>query len=208
MTSARFLNRDEIRTHQLRELRKLSVIEPQVRFFSKNRGFALLVRKGNPLEIRGLNDVVRTGARIALPDAAEEAASRARTRSVLETLIGKSGADAFFAAEVPDFPGRIGIVHRDFPEMVARGYADVAFTQYHLVSYWTRIFPRHFELVPVAGSERYSVKIAFARVVDALRPRASGAFEEFFFSRARDVYPRYDFARMNDDEFGVSLRVN
>jgi hypothetical protein len=29
------------------------------------------------------------------------------------------------------------------------------------------------------------------------------AFDEFFFSRARDVYPRYDFARMNDDEFGA-----
>ena len=90
----------------------------------------------------------------------------------------------------------------------ARGYADVAFAQYHLVSYWTRIFPRHFELVPIAGAEQYSVKIAFARVVDALRPRASGAFEEFFFSRARDVYPRYDFARMNDDEFGASLRID
>jgi hypothetical protein len=42
--------------------------------------------------------------------------------------------------------------------------------------------------------------------IDALRPRASGAFEEFFFSRAREVYPRDDFARMNDDEFGASLR--
>src|SRR5437867_6266082 len=62
----------------LRQLRKLGVIEPQVRFFSKNRGLALLVRKGNPLGIHGLTDVVRTGARIALPDAVEEAGSRAR----------------------------------------------------------------------------------------------------------------------------------
>ena len=55
----------------LRELRKLGAIEPQARFFSKNRGFALLVRKGNPLGIHGLADVARTGARIALPDARE-----------------------------------------------------------------------------------------------------------------------------------------
>ena len=126
----------------------------------------------------------------------------------LEGLVGKALADAIFATEATTFPGRLGIVHRDLPEMVARGYADVAFTQYHLVSYWTRIFPQHFELVLVPGAEKYSVKIAFARVVDALRPRASGAFEEFFFSRARDVYPRYDFARMNDDEFGASLQVD
>jgi hypothetical protein len=192
----------------LRELRKLGAIEPQARFFSKNRGLALLVRKGNPLGIRGLTDVVRTGARIALPDAVQEAGSRARYRAAADELIGKSGADALFAAEAPHFPGRLGIVHRDFPEMVARGYADVALTQYHLVSYWTRLFPNHFELVQVSGAERFSLKIAFARIIDPPHPRAVGAFEAFFFSRARDVYTRYDFARMNDDEFGQTLGLD
>src|SRR5436309_3423327 len=68
----------------LRQLRKMGVIEPQARFFSKNRGLALLVRKGNPLGIHGLTDVVRTGARIALPDAVEEAGSRARYRAAVD----------------------------------------------------------------------------------------------------------------------------
>jgi len=191
----------------LRQVRQLGAIEPQARFFSRNRGPALLVRKGNPLGIRALADVARVGARIALPNATE-AAARARYRAAIEGMIGKAACDALFAAEVPDFPGRLGIVHRDLPEMVARGYADVAFTQYHLVSYWTRIFPRHFELVPVAGAERFFVKIAFARGVDPLRPQAARAFEEFFFSRAREVYPKYDFARMDDDEFGATLQLD
>jgi hypothetical protein len=191
----------------LRELRKFGAIEPQARFFSRNRGPALLVRKGNPLGIHGLTDIARTGARIALPDAAEEAA-RARYRAAIDGLIGKSAADAVFAAEVPHFPGRIGIVHRDLPEMVARGYVDAAFTQYHLISYWTRIFPRHFEFVPVSDAEQFFVKIAFGRVIDPLRPRALKAFDEFFFGRARDVYPRYDFARMNDDEYGATLGLD
>ena len=191
----------------LREVRKLGAIELQARFFSKNRGPALLVRKGNPLRIYGLSDIVRTGARIALPNAVEESA-RARDRAAMNGLIGESAADAIFAAEIPDFPGRIGIMHRDLPEMVARGYADVAFTQYHLVSYWTRIFPRHFEFVPVSGADQFFAKIAFSRVVHPLRPRALRAFDEFFFSRARDVYPRYDFAHMNDVEFGATLRLD
>ena len=59
----------------LRQVRKLGVIEPQARFFAKNRGLALLVRKGNPLGIHGLTDVARTGARIALPEAVDEAGS-------------------------------------------------------------------------------------------------------------------------------------
>lgn len=192
----------------LRQLRTLGVIEPQARLFSQNRGFALLVRKGNPRGIHGLTDAVRTGVRIALPDPVNEAGSRARTRAAVDELIGKSAADAFFAAEAPDFPGRLGIVHRDFPEMVARGYADLALTQYHLVSYWTRIFPNHFELVPVPGAERFFVQIALGRVIDPLRPRAMKAFDEFFFGRARDVYPRYDFARMNDNAYGATLALD
>jgi hypothetical protein len=108
----------------LRQVRKLGVIEPRARFFAKNRGPAMLVRKGNPLGVHGLDDIARTRARIALPDS-KEAGARARYRATIEGLIGKSGADAVFAAEIPSFPGRLGIVHRDRPEMVARGYYAV-----------------------------------------------------------------------------------
>jgi len=191
----------------LQELRKLGVLEAQARYFSRNRGRALLVRKGNPLGVHGLADVARTGARVAQADAVE-AGARAGNRAAIEGLVGKSAADAFFAREVEHFPGRLGITHRDVPEMIARGYADVGLTQYHLISYWTRIFPNHFELVPIAGAERFPVKIAFSRVVNPEHPRPLKAFEEFFFSRARDVYPRYDFAYMADDEYGAVLALD
>jgi Bacterial extracellular solute-binding protein len=190
-----------------RELRKLNVVEPQARFFSRNRGRALLVRKGNPLGIHGLADVARTGARVAQADSVE-ADARAGNRAAIEALIGKPAADAFFAREVEHFPGRLGITHRDVPEMIARGYADVGLTQYHLVSYWVRIFPNYFELVSIAGAERFPVRIAFGRVIRPLRPEAAKAFEEFFFSRARDVYPRYDFARMSDEEYSAPLALD
>jgi hypothetical protein len=191
----------------LQQLLKLGVIEPQARSFSKNRGRALVVRKGNPLGIKSLADVARTGARIAQGDSVE-AGGRAGNRAAVEALVGKSMADAVFAKEVGHFPGRLGITHRDVPEMLARGYADVGLTQYHLISYWVRTFPNHFELVPIAGSERFFLNIGFGRVVNPLRPRAARAFEEFFFGRARDVYPRYDFAPMTDEEYGAPLALS
>ena len=123
-------------------------------------------------------------------------------------MIGKSGADAFFAAEVPHFPGRLGIMHRDLPEMVARGYADVALrniTSFPIGRGYSQITS---SWCPLPGAERFFVKIAFARVIDPMRPRALKAFEEFFFSRARDVYPKYDFARMSDDEYGATLALD
>jgi hypothetical protein len=190
----------------LRELHQLGVLQPQARYFSRDRGRALLVRKGNPFGIRGLADVARTGARLAQADSVG-AGARAGNRAAIEGLIGKPAADAFFADEVERFPGRLGITHRDVPEMIARGYADVGLTQYHLISYWARTFPDRFELVLIAGAERFPVKIALGRVIGPLRPRAAQGFEEFFFSQARDVYPRYDFARMADDEYGAALAL-
>jgi hypothetical protein len=191
----------------LRELHKLGVLEARARYFSRNRGRALLVRKGNPLKIRGLADVARTGARVAQADLVE-ASAHAGNRAAIEGLIGKPASDAFFAHEVEHFPGRLGITHRDVPEMIARGYADVGLTQYHLISYWARTFPNQFELVPIAGAERFAVKIAFGRIIEPLRPRAAKAFEEFFFGQARAAYPRYDFAWMTDDEYGAVLALD
>jgi hypothetical protein len=187
----------------LRQLHQLGVVEPQARFFCKNRGVALLVRNNNPLGIRGLADVIHAGTSVALPDAGDV---RAKCLAATEVLLGKPAADALVAAEV-SFPGRLGIMHRDLPEMVARGYADVAFTWYHLVSYWARIFPNHFEFVAVPGAEPFFTQIASARANNPLRSRATKAFDEFLFGRAKDVYPRYDFAPMNENEFGASLAL-
>jgi hypothetical protein len=189
----------------LRQLRQMGVVEPQARFFSKNRGVALLVRKGNPRGIHDLADVVRIRARMALPDAGDV---RAMCRAAADKLLGKPAADTLFAAEVPTFPGRLAIMHRDLPEMIARSYADAAFTWYHLISYWARTFPDQFELVAVPGAEPFFTQIALARVTDPLRARAAKAFDEFFFSRAREVYPQYDFASMNDDEFAAPLALD
>jgi len=189
----------------LRQLRRQKVIEPDARFFCKNRGVALLVQKGNPFGIHGLADVVRAGSRMALPDTGDV---RTQCRAAADAILGKAAADALFAAEISSFPGRLGIMHRDLPEMVARGYADVALTWRHLVSYWARIFPDHFEFVAVPDAEPFFTQIAFARVTGPLRSRAAQAFDEFFFGRAKDAYPRYDFARMDNDKFGAVLKLD
>ena len=58
------------------------------------------------------------------------------------------------------------------------------------------------------GAEPFATQIALARVNNPLRSGAMRAFDEFFFSRARDVYPRYDFARMSDNEYGATLKLD
>jgi hypothetical protein len=79
--------------------------EPQARFFCKNRGVALLLRKGNPLGIHGLADVVRKGTRIALPDSGDV---RAKCLAATEKLLGKPAASAVVGgAEFPEPPNTL-----------------------------------------------------------------------------------------------------
>ena len=73
--------------------------------------------------------------------------------------------------------------------MAARGYADVALTS-------------------TTSRGAVLVNIAIGRHIDSMRARAMKAFEEFFLGRARDVYPRYDFTRMNEEEYGAFLTLN
>ena len=68
--------------------------------------------------------------------------------------------------------------------------------------------PDHFESVAVPGAEPFFTQLAFARVNHPLRSDAAKAFDDFFFGRARDVYPRYDFASMNESEFGALLSLD
>jgi Bacterial extracellular solute-binding protein len=75
----------------LRQLHQLGVVKAKARFFCKNRGVALLVRKGNPLGIRGLADVTRTGVRLALSDGGDV---RAKCLAASEELLGKPVADS------------------------------------------------------------------------------------------------------------------
>ena len=57
--------------------------------------------------------------------------------------------------------------------------ADVGLTQYHLISYWARTFPNHFELVRITGAERFPSKIGFARVTDPLPATRAQGFRGF-----------------------------
>ncbi|QEZ48784.1 substrate-binding domain-containing protein [Cupriavidus oxalaticus] len=193
----------------LRELRSRgsNLIAPRARIFSQSRGLAMLVRKGNPLGIQDIKGTIQKKAKMAMADNTVEAKARARNRTVLEKIVGKEETDRLFANEVETFPGRLGIAHRDLPYMVAEGYADVAITQFHLVTYFQRTFPSQFDVVPIAGAERFGSNIAFVRTANPLRADAARAFEEYFFEMARQVYPRYGFAPMEGPAYGDSVSL-
>lgn len=188
-------------------LRRAAVVAGVARVFARNRGLSLLVAAGNPLAIRGLEDVERTGSRVVLASESEPGA-RSQYIAALNTLLGKEATRVILAHEISNFPGRLGIQHRDVLQAIAIGKADVGIVVHHLARYFAETYPQHCAMVTVAGAERFSSTIALVPAADPLRAPAAQAFSEFFFGVAREVYPRYGFASMSDTEFGAMIRLD
>ena len=120
--------------------------------FARSRGNAYLVRAGNPKGIRGVADLLRLDVVPFMSNPDTEAASygvyretmlaTARIRWVdvgaLERrLSGEDGAIVFGER----------IHHREAPQALADGEADVAMVYYHLALRYVRVFPGEFEIV-------------------------------------------------------------
>lgn len=118
--------------------------------FARSCGNVLLVRRGNPKRIGGVADLNRTDVRLFLPNPTAEAASYQAYSETLRALARREGIPTDFLGSRTVYGERIH--HREAPQAVAAGRADVALVYYHLALRYTRIFPELFELVALAGA--------------------------------------------------------
>jgi hypothetical protein len=116
--------------------------------------------------------------------------ARRQYTSTLGALLGEDIATVVPSRETATFPGRLGIQHRDVPQAVAAGHADVGIIFHHLAQYYAAAYPQRSAIVTVPGADRFSSTIAIASVTDPLRAQAANAFSEFVLGVAREVYPR------------------
>ena len=117
-------------------------------------GNVMLVRKGNPKRIAGVRDLARSDVRVFLSNPVTETASYDIYAGTLRRLAARHGVDAGFLDENPGASSRIVfgecIHHREAPQCLADGHADVAIVFYHLALRYVRIFPELFEFVALA----------------------------------------------------------
>lgn len=131
---------------------------PSHQVFMKSRGNVLLVRKGNPQNIEGVADLLRDDVRLFISNPVTEKASY---EVYEQSLLGLANAERIDAGAIRDLlnkpSGRIvhgeRIHHREAPQCIFEGKADAAIVYYHLALRYTRIFPEHFEFVPLGGSK-------------------------------------------------------
>lgn len=126
------------------------------RLLARNQGSVLLIRKANPKDISGVKDLMRQDVRLFISNPDTETVSYRGYRQTLEAMAADQGiaADAFSKA-VFDHTVVWGrrIHHREAPEALASGRADVAIVYYHLALRYSRIFSDWFDYVPLGGTK-------------------------------------------------------
>ena len=114
--------------------------------FMRSRGNVLLVLKGNPKQIQGIADLFREDVRVFISNPQTEKASY----DVYSETIGLMSQGKSLDPKRTQF-GEL-IHHREAPQCLYDGHADVALIYYHLALRYTRIFPDLFDFIPLGGS--------------------------------------------------------
>ena len=122
--------------------------------FAQSRGNVLLIRRGNPKDITGLADLLRPDVRLALSNPKTESASHQVYRETILGLAKAEGQDLQRyrrALDDGEFVTSELIHHREIPQILADGEADVAVIYFHLALRYARIFEDLFEIVPLSA---------------------------------------------------------
>lgn len=125
--------------------------------FMRSTGMVFLVQKGNPKNIHQVGDLLRDEVRLFLSNPDAESVSHQAYKNCLIALADRAHITLPFLIHPPGQPDPHKLLygecihHREAPQAIADGHADVAMVYYHLALRYQRIFPEQFELVWPGG---------------------------------------------------------
>lgn len=186
----------------MQRLAEIDMLTERPRIFAKHKGLGLLLRKERAGDISSLADFAAAENRlvIATPN---EAGARRQYLATLDALIGQEAAADLLAREVEDFPGRLGIQHRDVPYGLLNNLAEGGIIFGHLARFYANRWPDDLVFVEVPEAAAFGEQITVARTI---RERGEGAlaeaFLEFLFLEAPSAYEAGGFAATETFDFG------
>lgn len=165
--------------------------------FMRNRGSALLVRRGNPKAIQGVADLLRRDVRLFISNPETETVSYEIYAETLTRLAQREGVALVFGEDAsgqrPHLVYGRAIHHREAPACLAEDRADVAIVFHHLALRYTRIFPDMFETVTLSRPEdpdNLAAETHIALMGDGGR-WGPAAFDFLLGNRAAEIYRRH-----------------
>lgn len=125
--------------------------------FMRSTGTVFLVQKGNPKKIHQVGDLLRDEVRLFLSNPDTESVSHQAYKTCLNALAARAYIALPFLTHPPGQPDPQKLIygecihHREAPQAVADGRADVAMVYYHLALRYQRIFSEQLELIWPGG---------------------------------------------------------
>ncbi|SEK85277.1 molybdate ABC transporter substrate-binding protein [Nitrosovibrio tenuis] len=160
--------------------------------YARNRGIVLLVRAGNPKNITSVKDLLRNDVRVAISSPQREPAS---FENYAKTLRGQGGTELprqVLAKSTTISPR--AVQHRENPQFIADGKADVAPMYFHLGDYLKRTMPHLFDYVVLPPESNYVDSLGIAKIKGTKRETAAQAFIEFIRTdAAAAIYEQHGF---------------
>jgi molybdate transport system substrate-binding protein len=160
--------------------------------YTRNRGMVLLVAAGNPKNIRGIQDLLRDDVRVAFSSPAREPASFDSYASTLRAQGGAQFPELVLKKQNTVSP--VAVHHRENPQLIHDGLADVAPMYFHFGDYLKKRMPEHFDYVALPAEGNFRDELAISLIHNAPRRAAAAAWIDFIRSDvAAAVYTRYGF---------------
>jgi len=173
--------------------------------YTRNRGVVLLVRAGNPRGIRGIRDLMRDDVRVAISSPEHEPASYESYSNTLRAQGGAQFPELVLKKATTVSPTTVH--HRENPQFIHDGLADVAPMYYHFGDYLKSHMPGQFDYVTLPTKGNFRDELAVSLIRNAPHRDAALAWVDFIRSdAAAAVYNKNGFdyadaaerARVND----------
>lgn len=122
--------------------------------FARSSGNVLLVKKGNPKGIMGIDDLLRDDVRLTISNPITENASYEVYKQTLLEVAAEKKLDVNAFSDLIDKDSSRAVFgesihHREVPQTIYEDSADVAIVYYHLALRYSRIFSDYFEIVNI-----------------------------------------------------------
>lgn len=165
----------------------------------------IMVARGNPKTIRGIDDLVRADVRTSLPNPVNEGIMQFYLRKVLERhglwQAIAAGQDCVACQTTPN-NWFTAVHHRETPQRIAAGQSDagVVWRTEVLQALRTGAAVEAIDL-PAQDSLRDEVSYAIGRLDGSPHATAAQAWLDFIASKAaQDIYRGYGFVGASDDD--------
>jgi molybdate transport system substrate-binding protein len=158
-----------------------------------NNNLAIMVQKGNPKNIKGLNDLSKPGIRISMPNPEFESIGK-RIEDAYVKAGGESLRKTIMTDKVKDSSTYLTqIHHRQTPMRIMYNQSDAAPVWYS-EAYYQKMIGHPIELVEIPANENITATYIAGQMKNAPHLQAAKDFMDFLVSPvAKAIYSKYGF---------------